>query len=123
MLSNLVEEGIRVFHQLVIREADDPEAEGPQVGIAVLVMGLLSLLPMDSTIELQDQPSLVTVEICDVRSDRHLPAEFQAEEFPVAQPLPKRLFGRRGFLPEPLRTSEIPGVLRMHTCILYSSLL
>ncbi len=88
MLPDRCEEGIEVLQKLVICEAKDPEAEGRQVGISVLVMGFLPVFFMNAAVQLQHEPPLVTVEIDDVRSNRLLATEFEAEELAVAQPVP-----------------------------------
>jgi hypothetical protein len=51
-------------------------------------MGLLLRFFMNSTIELKHKPSIVAIEVRNIRPNRYLPAEFEAKELPIAQPFP-----------------------------------
>ena len=57
-----------------------------EIGVTILVVGPLSF--MNSAIHLNDELERMAIEISHIGPDRNLAAELEAEELPIAQPLP-----------------------------------
>ena len=71
-----------------IGKPEDTEAQSVQVAVPIHVVTDLRVSLMDRTVQLQNEPQLVAIEVRDVRTDRHLAAELEAEELSIAQMLP-----------------------------------
>ena len=90
------EDGVEIFGDLLVGEAENPIAEGVQVGVPIGVMGDLGFFFVNGAVELQDESQLMAEEVRDVGTDGHLPAELEAVKLVAAQASPQHLLGPRG---------------------------
>jgi hypothetical protein len=107
---NLLEHGVRILEDLLVREAKDREPEGSEIEIPVLVMGGLKPILVDGAVELNDELVAMAVEIRDVAADWHLAAELQTEEIAISKQSPEGFFGGCLRLPQLTGAS---GLLRV----------
>jgi hypothetical protein len=76
------------FEDLLVRKTQDIVAEHVEIGVPVIVMGLLMSGFVNAAIQLHDEFQRVAIEIGHIGSDRNLAAELETEELTISQPLP-----------------------------------
>ncbi len=84
--------GVRIGQDLVVPEAEDPEATPAQLEVPRSVTHIFGVL---AAIDFHNQVMLEAGEIDDGTTDRHLPAELEAVQPAIAQPIPQAHLGIR----------------------------
>lgn len=87
---NCLQDAVQFVLNLPVRKADHLNSLGFEPGAPVQIV--VNLTGMAATVDLDDQMSLWTIEIGDVRSKRRLPGAFEAAQISVTQPFPGTLF-------------------------------
>jgi hypothetical protein len=90
---DLSEHGLGFVEDPLIREAEDGDADDSQEESAIFIVGSLTALLVDRTVQLYDEPIPMAVEVGDVGAERNLPAELQAQEAAIAEELPEGFLG------------------------------
>jgi hypothetical protein len=90
-----LEDDVRFFAELVVREPKDAVAEGLEIKIAVFVVGGLSGCLVNAAVELHDELQLKATEVGDEWRNRELPPELQSVEATASQQAPELALGWR----------------------------
>ena len=86
----------RMFQDIIVGEADNPDVMGKQCLAALLVISFALLVVVLATVGLDSQTRGQTTEIDDVAGNRHLPAKVISIQFTATQQIPELLFGIGG---------------------------